>query len=210
MKQKIESVDQYFLEGCGRCEKGATPDCKIHRWPGILAELRRLVRASGLIETLKWSMPAYTHQGKNVVIVSAFNDYCSINFFQGALLEDEAGLLEKAGEKTQAARVLKFTELSQVKARKKQIQALLAQAIAVAESGARVDRPSRPAEPLPRELEEALARDAALREAWEALTPGRRRSHLLHLNQAKQAKTRLPRIERQREAILAGRGFNER
>ena len=50
----------------------------------------------------------------------------------------------------------------------------------------------------------------ANREAFEALTPGRRRSWVLHFGTAKQAATRAARIEKAAPKILAGKGFNDR
>jgi uncharacterized protein YdeI (YjbR/CyaY-like superfamily) len=63
--------------------------------------------------------------------------------------------------------------------------------------------------PYPEELEMLLDADAALRNAWERLTPGRRRGWLLHFNGAKQSKTRLVRIERATPRILEGFGMHD-
>jgi uncharacterized protein YdeI (YjbR/CyaY-like superfamily) len=46
-------------------------------------------------------------------------------------------------------------------------------------------------------------------DAWERLTPGRRRGWLLHFNGAKQSKTRVARIERGRPRILEGFGMHD-
>jgi uncharacterized protein YdeI (YjbR/CyaY-like superfamily) len=66
-----------------------------------------------------------------------------------------------------------------------------------------------PLEPIPEELQRRLDADPALRRAFDALTPGRRRSHALHVAGAKQAETRERRVDRCAPVILAGRGFNE-
>jgi uncharacterized protein YdeI (YjbR/CyaY-like superfamily) len=55
-----------------------------------------------------------------------------------------------------------------------------------------------------------LDADPKLRRAFEALTPGRRRSHLVHITAAKQRETRVRRVEQYTIDILSGRGFNER
>ena len=60
------------------------------------------------------------------------------------------------------------------------------------------------------ELEQRLEQDPELAQAFAALTPGRRRSHILHVSGAKQSDTRARRVERCVPEILAGRGFNER
>ena len=59
-------------------------------------------------------------------------------------------------------------------------------------------------------LTEALDADPELAEAFQALTPGRRKSYLFNLNQAKHPATRAARIEKFRERIIAGKGAMER
>jgi uncharacterized protein YdeI (YjbR/CyaY-like superfamily) len=54
-----------------------------------------------------------------------------------------------------------------------------------------------------------LDTDSALRDAWERLTPGRRRGWLLHFSAPKQSKTRLARIERATPRILEGFGMHD-
>ena len=59
------------------------------------------------------------------------------------------------------------------------------------------------------ELDMLLEEDPALRDAWERLTPGRRRGWLLHFNGAKQSKTRVARIERATPRIFEGFGMHD-
>ena len=61
----------------------------------------------------------------------------------------------------------------------------------------------------PDELIEALDGDPELAEAFQALTPGRQKSYMFNLNQARQSATRVARIERFREKIIAGKGAME-
>jgi uncharacterized protein YdeI (YjbR/CyaY-like superfamily) len=49
-----------------------------------------------------------------------------------------------------------------------------------------------------------------LRAAFDALTPGRRRSHILYIADAKKAETRAARVDRCLPSITAGQGYNER
>ncbi len=86
MKRKNPGVDQYFIDGCGRCPLGGTPACKVHNWENELAKLREIVLECGLKEELKWGVPCYTLHGANVVIISALKECCVISFFKGALL----------------------------------------------------------------------------------------------------------------------------
>jgi len=202
------SVDAYLRDGCGRCDRYRTPECKVHPWTEALTALRELVLAAGLTEAMKWGAPCYTLEGKNVVGVAALKDACALSFFKGALLEDPDGVLEAPGPNSRHVRYLKFSSAKQVRARRKLIQALLGQAIALQRAGKRVAPPA--AEPLPAELQARLDADPPLAAAFAALTPGRRRSHALYVSGAKQASTRATRAERCAAKILAGKGYTER
>ena len=202
-------VDQYLLQGCGRCPLGGTPECKVHRWTAELELLRMLVLESGLKEEAKWGVPCYTYKQKNVALVSAFNDYCAISFFKGVLLDDPQALLQKPGPNSQASRLLKFTSLEEIEHVAPHINALLQHAIEVEEAGLKVEFIRNP-EPLPEELEQKFAEDPTLKTAFEALTPGRQRGYILFFSAPKQSKTRVARIEKSVGKILNGEGLHDK
>jgi uncharacterized protein YdeI (YjbR/CyaY-like superfamily) len=203
------NVEAYFTEGCGRCPKFRTPACKVHRLPDVLAALRALLLEAGLTETMKWGSPCYTLDGRNVVMLVAQTDACALSFFEGAALVDADGLLESPGPNSRIGRLLRFRASDEFLVRRAATKRLVAQAIALARAGTRVTRNAEP-ESLPDELAAHLAGDAALARAFAALTPGRQRSHILHLRGAKQAETRVRRAAQCAPDILAGRGFRER
>ena len=62
---------------------------------------------------------------------------------------------------------------------------------------------------VPEELQVWLNAAPELKSAFEALTPGRRKSYIFHVSGAKQAKTRAARAQKCVPMILSGRGFNE-
>jgi uncharacterized protein YdeI (YjbR/CyaY-like superfamily) len=204
---KIASVNEYLERGCGRCQHFDSPACKVHRWGADLAALRQICLESGLTEDLKWSHPCYTHGGKNIALIGAFNDFCSLSFFKGALLADPAGLLTSAGENTQSARLVRITDGSQIAANEASLRALIAEAIAVEVSGRKVASKPVSEYAMPDELAQKFAAQPALRVAFEALTPGRQKAYLLHFAQPKQSATRTSRIEKVVERILAGKGL---
>jgi uncharacterized protein YdeI (YjbR/CyaY-like superfamily) len=206
MKKKIFSVDEYFKEGCGRCELGSTPDCKIHKWPSLLKKLRSIARSTELNEELKWSVPCYTWEGKNIFIISAFKDFAGLNFFKGALLKDSEGLLTSPGESSQSARYMKFTKLDDIKKLESTIKTYIQEAIELEKSGKKVEF-KKNLEPIPDELIQKFQENPGLKEAFDALTPGRQRGYILHFSQPKQSKTREARIEKQIPKILDGLGF---
>src|SRR5690606_21098590 len=125
----MNPFDNYLMDGCMRCEYGATPQCKVNRWKDELIALRQIVMETGLNEELKWGVPCYTQQGKNICIVSAFKNYASLSFFKGSLLKDPYSILTKHGESSQAARLFEFTELQQIIDKKEIIKDYILEAI---------------------------------------------------------------------------------
>lgn len=205
----ITDPDTYFAEGCGRCDRFATPDCSTRLWlPGLLT-LRRICRAAGLVELAKWGHPVYMHAGRNIAILGAFRGDYRLTFFNAALLKDHERLLERQGPNTKHPDCLRFTDTDAPSRLEPVIRAYLAEAMAYAVHG--LLPPKEPTEvDLPPELVEALDADAELAEAFASLTPGRRKSWALFLNDARTPATRLSRIEKGRARILAGKGATER
>lgn len=94
MFQTNPQIDKYLIDGCLRCKYGATPQCKVHRWKAELLLLREIALSSGLMEELKWGVPVYTLNGKNVLSFSALKDAAVLSFFKGALMKNEESILE--------------------------------------------------------------------------------------------------------------------
>lgn len=209
MAMNNSNVDSYLNDGCGRCDKYQTPECKVHLWTDVLTALREVMRESGLTEEMKWGQPCYTLDGKNVVMMSTFRDYSFLSFFKGILLTDDDGVLELAGPNGRIARVLKFTAVDQVTKQREQIAKFVQQAIELERSGQKLP-PGEGPEALPEELEERLDGDPMLRDAFDALTPGRQRSYVIHVSGAKASETRERRIDKCIPKILLGKGFNDR
>jgi uncharacterized protein YdeI (YjbR/CyaY-like superfamily) len=179
-------------------------------WRAEFEALRPLLLSAGLNEEFKWYKPCYTHGGSNIVIFQPFKELCALLFFKGALLKDPDGALKEQGENTRSALRLEFRSLADVTAAKKTITALVMDAIRVEQAGLSLPkRASTDEGPYPDELYMLLDADPALRDAWERLTPGRRRGWVLHFNAAKQSNTRVARIERATPRILDGFGMHD-
>ncbi len=112
----ITEIEDFFTQGCGRCERFATPDCSARKWAACLAELRRICREAGLMEAVKWGHPCYMHAGRNIALLGALREDCRLSFFHAALLKDPARILEKQGPNTQHADTVRFTGVDQVAA----------------------------------------------------------------------------------------------
>ena len=179
------------------------------RWEAEIEEMRRVLAGFEMTEECKWGKPTYTVDGKNVVIMQGFKEYFALGFFQGALLEDSKKILVQLG-KTHAARVMKFTSAKEIKANASIIKSYVREAIAVEKSGQRMEPKKTSDYPVPPELTARLKKDPRFKRAFEALTPGRRRSYLYHFAAAKQSATRVSRIEKAMPAIFEGKGYLER
>ena len=182
----------------------------MHAWRAELEALRPVLLRTGLDEEFKWRKPCYTHRGSNVVIFQPFKELCALLFFKGALLKDPDGALKEQGANTRSGLRLEFRSVADVTAAKRTIVALVRDAIYVEQAGLSVpERGAADEGPCPEELGMLLDADPVLRDAWERLTPGRRRGWLLHFNGAKQSKTRVARIERATPRILEGFGMHD-
>lgn len=178
------------------------------KWPEEMAELRPILLDCGLDEAIKWGKPCFSHGSRNIAIMQEMNDFLSLMFFKGALLEDPAGLLRSQGENTRSALRLELTSVAEVKDQAATIRDYVADAIRVEDAGLSVG--PAPELQLVEELTERLASDPELATAFDALTPGRQREYNLHFSDAKQAKTREARIDRYAPQILAGKGMRDR
>jgi len=203
-------IDNYLAVGCGRCPLGGTPQCKVHNWDEELAQLRTILLDSELTEELKWRVPCYTFEGKNVLILTALKDYCTLSFFKGVLLKDEAGILVAQTENMQAERIIKFTGVDEIVKMTDIIKAYINEAIEIEKAGLEVEYKQTSDFEVPEELRQKFEEDPYFKTAFKALTQGRQRGYLLHFSGAKQSKTRISRIEKHVQNIIDGRGLHDR
>jgi uncharacterized protein YdeI (YjbR/CyaY-like superfamily) len=179
-------------------------------WQKETEQLRRIILGCPLTEELKWGKPCYTFQGSNVLIIQGFKEYCALMFCQGALLKDSKGMLVKPGENTQAARQLRFTHAREIVDMEPMLKAYINEAIEAEKAGLKVEFKAITELKFPEEFQRKLDEDPALKAAFDALTPGRRRAYNLYFSAPKQSKTRASRIEKCMPHILEGRGLNDR
>jgi len=180
------------------------------KWRKETDRLRKIALDCNLTEETKWAKPCFTFLKKNIAIVIPLKESCAFSFFKGALLKDPQRILERIGEHTQAGRWIKFTSVKHIAALQSVLTNYLYEAVELEESGKSVELKKPSAYAVPAQLQVRLNADAALKAAFLALTPGRRKSHIFHVSSAKQVSTREARAERCVPIILSGRGFNER
>jgi len=99
--KKINSAEDYFLVKS--------------QWDNILKQLREIILLTELTETLKWGIPTYTLDGKNVAGLVAFKSFVAIWFFNGVLLKDETyKLINAQAGKTKALRQWRFSSIEEI------------------------------------------------------------------------------------------------
>jgi uncharacterized protein YdeI (YjbR/CyaY-like superfamily) len=183
---------------------------KSSNWKKEMTLLREIILDNKeLTEDYKWMHPCYTLQGKNVVLIHGFKDYCALLFHKGALLKDPEGILIQQTENVQSARQIRFTGINQIKQQKAVINDYIKEAIAIERSGQKVTLKETKDFSIPKELAMKLKEDKNLNNAFYALTPGRQRAYLFYFGQAKQSQTRVSRVEKYIPKILDGKGIDD-
>jgi len=182
---------------------------KATKWQEEIEQLRMIVLECGLTEELKWGVPCYTFQRKNIVLIHVFKEYCSFLFFKGVLLQDTHGILIQQTEHVQSARQIRFTTVKEIVELEPILKAYIYEAIAVEESGLKVALKKPAAFSVSEEFQHKLDEIPNLKTAFHALTSGRQRAYLLHFSQPKQSKTRAARVEKCMPQILNGKGLND-
>lgn len=183
---------------------------KAGKWKEEFHLLREIVRENkSLEEDYKWMHPCYTFQGKNIVLIHGFKEYCALLFHKGALIKDTKGVLIQQTENVQSARQIRFTNTEQIIALRSIIKDYIKEAVEIEKSGKKVDMKKVADYPVPEEFQRTLDEDKAFHKAFYSLTPGRQKGYLFYFNQARQTKTREARIEKYYQRILDGKGIDD-
>jgi len=179
------------------------------QWKSELLALQAIALECGLTEEWKWKQPCYTYKGKNVAILGGFKDNCVFSFVKGVLLSDTDKILVKPGENSQSVRFIRFTSLEQILRLRDSIKAYIFEAIELEKLDVKVVLKDNTKLTFVQELQDKISDMPAFKNAFEALTPGRQRAYNMYFEAAKQAKTRVARIEQYTDRILKGKGIND-
>lgn len=182
---------------------------RAEQWREEFEKLQEIILDTGLTEELKWGQPCYTLDGKNIVLMHGFKEYCALLFHKGALLSDPEGILIQQTENVQSARQIRFRNFREIFDLESVIKDYVREAIEAEKAGLKVKLKKTSEFNMPEEFRKKLDKNAALKKAFEALTPGRQRGYLLHFSQPKQSKTREARVEKFIPQILKGKGLND-
>ena len=107
------NINQYLKDGCMRCKYGGTDKCKVNTYRTELKLLRQIVLQTNLTEEVKWGVPVYTLNGKNIVMINALKASANLGFYKGVLLKDTHNLLQQQGN-VQTQRIMRFTNTDDI------------------------------------------------------------------------------------------------
>lgn len=194
--EKFTTVDDYILAQ--------------EKYSGMLNMLRNILLSSELKETVKWGIPTYTFNNKNVVGIGAFKNHVGLWFFQGALINDKNNILRNAQEgKTKAMRQIHYKSPEDIQ--EKIILEYVAISIENFKSGI-IIKPKRNTSELriPKLIQEALDKNKELNSNFNSLTLGRKREYAEHIEMAKRESTKLSRLAKIIPLILEGKGLYDK
>ena len=164
-------------------------------WTPALEKLRQLLLSTELVEAVKWGMPVYTLDNKNIVGIGVFKSYFGLWFHQGVFLEDSGKLLINAQEgKTVALRQMRFSSIDEIS--DNIVLAYVEEAIQNQKNGleVKVQRKNKKLE-IPQELHQAFEKHPKLFEAFQKFTSGKKREFAEYIMEAKRIDTKIKRLE---------------
>ncbi len=182
---------------------------KASQWQKEYEKLRMIILDCGLDEELNWGQPCYTFEGRNIILIHGFKEYCAVLFFKGALLKDPDNILIQQTENVQSARQVRFTNGREIVKIAPTLKAYIYEAIEVEKAGLKVKLKKTADFKMPGEFKNKLDEKPALKKAFNELTPGRQRGYIFYFSQPKQSKTRESRVDKCIPQILKGKGLND-
>lgn len=181
---------------------------KHDQWSEVLTEIRQILLKTELTETIKWGMPVYTINNKNVVGLSGFKHHYELWFYQGVFLKDKEKCLVNAQEgKTKAMRHMRFKDVESLN--KKRIISYVNEAIQNAKDGKEVKAETNKIK-MPKVLKDALKDNSELKTAFAQFTPGKQKEFFDFIGGAKREATQLSRLEKSKVLILRGESPNDK
>lgn len=181
------------------------------KWHDELLLLLSIIETSPLKGTIKWSMPVFTMNNKNLLGMYATKNYVGLWFYQGALLKDKAQKLVNAqAGKTKAMRQWRFTSNKEIRDNKDLIKAYIDEAIANHMAGKVIMEDRGKPVILPPELGSRLQQNSSLMLKFKALSNGKQRDFAEYIANAQKNETKIKRMEKIIPMIENGVGLNDK
>jgi uncharacterized protein YdeI (YjbR/CyaY-like superfamily) len=170
----------------------------------ILTHFRELVHKTipNAGEAFKWGMPHFTHNGKNIAGMAAFNAHCAVIVHGSGRQSEEEGM----GSYGKIASLEELPDAAELATK------LIEARERIDTDGSAVKRPARwesKAElPLPQDFEAALRENPAALSTFDGFSPSQRREYIQWVSEAKQDATRAKRLATSVEWLAEGKRRN--
>lgn len=167
----------------------------------ILNHVRARVHAAApdADETMKWSAPSFTVDGKILLMMAAFKAHAALNFWRGQEIGDP-----KAGAMGQFGKLTSVDDLPS----DHELDALIREAAALAKTAPAPRKAKHPPKPAPQmhpDFAKALTGNAKAKAVLDGFSPSAQRDYLEWIAEAKQDATRAKRIATAVEWLAEGK-----
>lgn len=180
---------------------------KTNQWTTEIEFLKSIINKTELIETIKWGTSIYTYNKKNVIGIGGFKSYFGLWFINGVFLKDEKKLLTNANEeKTKGLRQMRFQSIEEIN--EKLILEYIQETIQNEIKGLRI-KANKKNKITCELLENEFIASPLIKKAFDIFPPYKQREFIEYINDAKQEKTKVNRLEKIKPMILANIGLND-
>ncbi len=180
---------------------------KNNQWVEELEILKSILVKTALVETKKWGGIIYTYNNKNIIGIGGFKSYFGVWFMNGVFLKDEAKVLISASETTKALRQWRFN--SKLEINEKLLLNYVNEAINNEEKGLS-HKPEKREIIISIFFNNELKNDKHFKTAFNKFIPSKQKEFLEYIDTAKQAKTKISRLEKIKPMIMQNKGLNDK
>jgi len=181
-----------------------------HHFKKGIQILRELALKANAEEFFKWQAPVYGLNGKNVFWIARFKNHFGVGFFNGVFLSDPKNvLINVQKEKTMAMRHWHFKSIDEID--QMGVLAYIRESLENQKKGLQLAPAKKKQKKLvvPELLKDALSKDSKANNYFKKLSPYKRAEYAEYINNAKQEKTKLSRLEKIIPMIASGKGLND-
>ena len=207
----VQLIQELVLYNLEKLKDKQVPDWKKHhnKWSDAIEKMEQIIAQTPLDKTFKWGGDVYVFDGKNVISYAGFKNHFALWFFQGVYLEDEAKVLIAASEgRTHAQRQWRFTDANQMD--EVLILKYINEAIQLVKNGIEFKPVKAPPKVASGLFAEALSNDKNLNDAFYKLSISKQNEYIIYIDEAKQEKTKLSRLEKITPMILEAKVLNDK
>lgn len=180
------------------------------QWDESIEILKSILAKTELVETIKWGIPTYTFNDKNLLGVTAFKSYVGIWFFNGVFLKDEYNKLVNDPKSTaKSMRQWRFYSVDEIRADEKLILEYVAESIENQKAGL-VIKSEKKETVISDFFQNGLDSDGDFAAAFGTLTPGKQREYIEYIDSAKREETKHSRMEKIKPMIISGIGLYDK